>query len=106
MPFHPLAPIAAPQQLSVTRTSTSITLSWNPPPFEDSNGLIQYYTIQVTELDTNTTLPPIKSYSTEYTVNNLHPYYVYQCTVAAYTTDNGPYTPSITVQLSQEGKSV
>ena len=34
---------------------------------------------------------------------NLHPYYVYQCVVAAYTIGIGPYTLPVTVQLAQEG---
>lgn len=98
------APVAAPQQLSVSRrNSTSLTLSWAPPPFEDTNGQIQHYTVLVTELDTNTALPPVNTASTEFTFDGLHPYYVYRCTVAAYTVGIGPYAPAITVQLSEEG---
>ena len=102
--FSDLAPIAAPERLSLTsRSSTSLTLSWNPPPFEDTNGAIQYYTVRVTEVDTNTTFAPRNSFNTQITYSNLHPYYIYQCTVAAYTIGIGPYTQAITVQLDQEG---
>lgn len=99
-----LAPIAAPQQFTVSKNSTSLTLSWNPPLFEDTNGLIQYYAILVTEVDTNTSLPPMNSFTTQITLSSLHPYYVYKCKVAAYTTGIGPYTSPITVQLNQEGE--
>lgn len=102
--FFLSAPIAAPQQVTVFKNSTYLTLSWNPPPFEDTNGLIQYYIILVTELDTNTSLPPVTSFSTEITLNDLHPYYIYQCMIAAYTSAIGPYTSPVTVQLDQEGK--
>ena len=80
-----------------------MTLSWNPPPFEDTNGPIQYYTVRVTEVDTNTTLPARNSFNTQITYTNLHPYYIYRCTVAAYTVGIGPYTQAITVQLAQAG---
>jgi len=99
----PSAPIAAPQQFLLARTSTSITLSWSPPPYEETNGIIQYYTLMIVELDTNTTLPPIQSNTTEFTVFNLHPHYLYQCSVAAYTTEIGPFSPPITTQLLQNG---
>lgn len=98
-----IAPVASPQQLTASRNSTSLTLSWNPPPFEDTNGRIQHYIVVVTELDTNTTLPPMTSTSTQITISSLHPHYVYQCIVAAYTVGIGPYTHPITIQLNQEG---
>ncbi len=99
------APIAAPELLSVSiSTSTSLTLTWNPPPFGDTNGVIQYYTVRLTELDTNTAFPPRNVNSGQTSFINLHPYYVYQCTVAAFTVGEGPYTLPITIQLAQEGK--
>ena len=85
------------------KNSTSLTLSWSPPPFEDTNGQIQYYIVLVTELDTNTSLAPVTALSAQVTVDNLHPYYSYLCAVAAYTVDVGPYTAPITTQLDQEG---
>jgi receptor-type tyrosine-protein phosphatase Q len=103
-PLFPSAPVAAPQQLAVSQNSTSLTLSWNPPPFEDSNGIIQYYVILVTELDTNTSLPPRNSFTTQLTITNLHPHYTYQFIVAAYTVGMGPFTTPVTVQLDQGGE--
>ena len=99
-----IAPSAAPELLSlVSKTSSSLTLSWNSPPFEETNGPIQYYTVRVTEFDTNTTFPARNSFNTQITFSNLHPYYIYQCTVATYTIGIGPYTQPISVQLDQEG---
>ena len=102
----PSAPLASPQQLAVSKNATSLSLSWSPPPYEDTNGNIQYFVISVTEVDTNTTFPPINSSSTRITLNRLHPYYVYKCAVAAYTVDIGPFTTPITVQLDQEGEII
>ena len=99
------APIVAPQHLTASKNSTSLTLSWNPPPFEDTNGLIQHYTILVTEMDTNSSFSPMDSFTTQITINNLHPYYVYRCMVSAYTVGFGPYSQPITVQLNQEGET-
>jgi len=97
------APTAAPEQLTASsRTSTSLTLTWNPPPFEDPNGPIQYYRVNVTEVDTNTTLASRTTFATQITYRNLHPYYIYRCTVATYTVGIGPYAAPITVQLNQE----
>ncbi len=102
--FSCAAPNNSPQQLSATMmTSSTITLSWSPPPFEDTNGIIQYYLISITEVDTNITFSPLQSLSTEFTVTNLHPHYTYLCRVAAYTSDIGPYSSPITIQLSEEG---
>ena len=102
--FCTAAPVAAPEQLSLaTKTSTSLTLQWNPPPFEDTNGPIQYYVVRLRELDTNTTLASRNTFTRQITFNQLHPYYVYQATLAAYTVGIGPYTLPITVQLEQEG---
>ena len=58
----------------------------------------------VTEVDTSTTFTPRTSIVNQITYNNLHPYYIYECIVAAYTVGLGPYTSPITIQLDQEGK--
>lgn len=49
-------------------------------------------------------LTPKTTYFQLISFDNLHPYYTYQCTVAAYTVGVGPYTLPITVQLDPEGK--
>ena len=98
------APTAAPEQLtSISFTSRSLTITWNPPPFEDTNGAIQYYTVRVREVETNTSFPLRNTFTRQITYTQLHPYYTYQCSVAAYTVGYGPYTRPITVQLAQEG---
>ena len=84
-------------------TSTSFTVTWNPPPFEDTNGPILYYTVQVTEVETGQQLVSRSTSDTQITFINLHPYYIYEFTVAAYTIGIGPYTMPINIQLDPEG---
>ena len=96
-------PIASPDEFSAAIIgSDSVTLIWDPPPFEETNGVIQYYSIRVTELET-ARLIDLRSNITRATFTNLHPYYTYQCIVAARTIALGPYTDPITVQLLEEG---
>ena len=98
----PTVPTAPPEQLSAIETADSLTLMWNPPPFEQTNGVIQYYALAVTELDTGQVYTST-SESVVTVVNNLHPYYSYQCVIAAYTVGLGPYSDAITVQLNEKG---
>ena len=97
------APIAAPEQPSVLVTSDTLILMWNSPPFEDTNGIIRYYMATITELDTGRMFT-LRPNATVTTFSNLHPFYIYECTVAAYTVGLGPYSNIITVQLAEEGK--
>ena len=97
-------PTAPPQDIAVDQlSSTRMTLTWNPPPFEHINGLIRYYTMQVTEMETQATFT-VTSNTTEVTVEGLHPYYTYQCKIAAHTIDLGPFSNAITIQLLEESE--
>ena len=97
-------PIAPPQEVTADDVASMyLTLTWNAPPFEETNGIIRYYMIRVSELETGTSFF-VTSNETEVTVPELHPYYTYECNVAAYTIDLGPYSTSITIQLLEEGE--
>ncbi len=97
-------PIAPPQEVTADDVASMyLTLTWNAPPFEETNGIIRYYMIRVSELESGTSFF-VTSNETEVTVPELHPYYTYECNVAAYTIDLGPYSTSITIQLLEEGE--
>ena len=99
-------PIAPPQEITADEVmSTYLTLTWNAPPFEETNGVIRYYRIRITEVETGTTFF-VTSNVTEITVPDLHPYYTYECNIAAFTVELGPYSNAITIQLLEEGESV
>ena len=70
---------------------------------ELQNGQITSYRINVTELETGL----LRTFSTVptdrvYVVNSLHPFYFYNCSVAAFTNGLGPSTTSV-VQTLPEG---
>ena len=84
-------------------TASSLTLTWQPPSVENLNGIIRQYIVQIVETDTGRTLT-IASNNTEVTVEDLHPFYIYICRIAAETVELGPYSAPITVQLNEDGK--
>ena len=97
-------PTAPPQDITVDQlSSTGMTLTWNPPPLEHTNGFIRYYVMQIIEVETQATFT-VTSNVTEATVESLHPYYTYQCKIAARTIELGPFSSTITVQLLEEGE--
>ena len=99
-------PTAAPQRVSGSViTSTSISLSWSPPPLPDQNGQIQY-SISVYEVATGT-LTQYTTTNSPITIRSLHPYYTYRCSVAAYTTvGKGPQNqPPLSITTLQDSKS-
>ena len=101
--FATIAPSGSPLSLTSQKTSTSLTLSWDPPANESQNGAIRQYIIKILEDDTSTTTEYNSSVSI-ITITDLHPYYTYKCSVAAETVDIGPYTAVLTVQLDEDSK--
>ena len=69
----------------VAISSTSIRLTWEPPRPEDQNGVIKGYNITITEVVTGSTMYFRNGMNFILTVNSLHPYYTYQCSVSAET---------------------
>ena len=104
LPF--VAPTAEPLGISGSSlTSESISLSWDPPPFDQQNGRIRQYLINITELDTGSSFLQTSS-GTEFTVYSLHPNYYYEFTVAAVTVGVGPPSPPIVVQTNEDGNNI
>ena len=91
-------------------TSTLLTLVWTPLSNEDSNGVIQYYAVAVVERDSrneltgNTFTVNTENDTSSLTIDNLHPYYIYECAVAGYTISLGPFSDEIRVQLDEDSK--
>ena len=100
------APTAAPQSFVADWiTATEVQLSWEPPPLEHQNGLIQSYTITVFEVESNSTKEVHQNFAyNTISLTGLHPYYNYIMSVAAYTVGLGPFA-SITLQTEQDGGS-
>ena len=102
--FDSLAPTSAPVNISgYAVDSTSISISWTPPPFEDQNGILRNYVINITELETGITFSRV-SLTTSISLHNLHPFYRYSVTVTAVTVGPGPATIVFTVQTREDGR--
>ena len=80
----------------------SLALSWDPPPPGHRNGRIRQYHIQLTEIETGD-LFQLTSASAQVNVTNLHPFYHYNCSVAAETIAVGPFSSIVPVQLDEYG---
>ena len=97
-------PSAPPQYLrQVAIVATSVTLSWQAPPEENWNGVIRFYYVFVTELESGRSFR-LNSTKTNHLVANLHPYYTYNFSVAAVTVGAGPISDTITLQTSEAGE--
>ena len=104
--FNPCVtvPASSPSEISPSLISaTGFQLSWSSPPPEDHNGIIRYYTVNVTEENTGRKLQfetPIQSVTLEF----LHPFYNYTCVVSAATVGPGPYSSPLTVSTLEAGR--
>ena len=84
--------------------SRALNLSWQPPASEGTNGIIQHYIINITEVDTGSHLQ-LETTNLSVVVDDLHPYYQYRCTVAAETVGLGPFSTPVIIQLPEDGKT-
>ena len=101
------APYSSPQNLSAASlTSTSITLQWLPPPDHLLNGIIRYYHILIsdpTEVTVHDSL--VDGGELEVFVDDLHPYFLYNCSIAAVTVEDGPPS-SIQILTLEDGEFI
>lgn len=100
------APYSHPQNFSAVATSsTSITLTWLPPPAHLINGVLRYYHLLISNsagenfrdilLDQNLL---------EVLIEGLQPYFQYNCTMAAVTVEEGPLT-SVQIQTLEDSET-
>ena len=85
----------------VALNSTSIHLTWDQPHPTQQNGIIQFYLINLTELESGMQSQYTIN-QTQITIYNLYPFYTYTVTVAAVTVSMGPHTEIVTVTTHQE----
>ena len=100
-----VGPTQAPENVSVALlTSTSVEISWNPPPPAARNGIITEYRISVLELDTGRQHNRV-AYATSFVIQSLHPSYSYHFSVSAHTVQSGPYSAVQVLQIPEDGKN-
>ena len=60
------------------------------------------YRVRVLEVDTGA-LALYNLTETSLALDSLHPYYVYQCSVAAVTVGTGPFSDSLSIRTHEDG---
>ena len=87
------------------QSSTFVVLTWLAPPDIDQNGIILYYVVKVHEIESGN-LRTFFAVDEDISIDSLHPYYYYDCTVTARTIiGTGPYSEAIQVQTEEAGQS-
>ena len=82
--------------------STTVLISWMPPPFQHQNGVIREYQVNVTETETGIAYRLVTA-ATTLTVPSLHPFYTYDCIIAAVTIAEGPYSVEVNITMPEDG---
>lgn len=86
-----------------TTSTTSLLLTWSSPPDSSQNGIIRSYVVKIAEVDSDNVLV-YSTTSTTLTVGPVHPFTSYECSVAAITVSQGPFSASVVIQTPQDGK--
>ena len=89
-----LAPASSPTNVMVTHNSpTSVSVSWDPPPIQDWNGIIDEYSVELVEETTRTRWHRTAiNNATQFLFDFLEESYNYSVRVAAVTVSAGPYS--------------
>uniref|UniRef100_A0AAQ5XYL6 Receptor-type tyrosine-protein phosphatase delta n=1 Tax=Amphiprion ocellaris TaxID=80972 RepID=A0AAQ5XYL6_AMPOC len=100
-------PSAPPQDITCTSpSSTSILVSWAPPPLEFQNGIITGYSIQYSTTEGNKTtkrIDGIPPESSPYLLENLEKWTEYGITVQAYTeAGEGPESLQLLIRTEED----
>ena len=74
-----------------------------PPPFQDQNGKIRSYAVQITEIETGVKFNETTK-NTTISVKYLHPNYNYHITVSALTVITGPSSDVVIIVMPEDGK--
>ena len=81
----------------------TLILNWQPPLEENRNGPIVGYTANLTEILTGRNWQLLTE-TTQLIVNELHPFYSYNYSVAAKTSAGlGPFTAIMSVKMPEDG---
>ncbi|XP_075065536.1 receptor-type tyrosine-protein phosphatase delta isoform X4 [Mixophyes fleayi] len=101
-------PSAHPQDIRCnSQSSTSILVSWLPPPEDKQNGVITAYAIRYNEVDGDDNKPHeimgISSDTRQYLLEQLEKWTQYHISMVAYTdVGPGPESPSILVRTDED----
>ena len=101
--IFPTAPSSAPLLgTGYAHSSSVVMFNWTAPPSIDQNGVIDHYSVIISEVPTGRRWSLI-AVDSQITLASLHPYYNYSCVVAAYTVDIGPFSLPFSALTGEEG---
>ena len=99
-----VAPSGPPQGISLVALGPRmIQINWSQPLPEKQNGIIQSYTVNITEAETERNIQ-LTTNSATVIAESLHPFYNYHVSVAAVTIAVGPYSEVHSLQTPEDGK--
>lgn len=94
-----LVPTGAPLSFAASHiTANSLSLSWDPPRYDQQNGVIRYFVVTVNDLASATSRTLIIN-ATSITISNLRPFFVYNISMAAFTVGLGPQSNQLMIQI-------
>ena len=99
-------PSSPPTEVQVTYVGRrKATLTWQPPTFEDQNGVIVYYQLIVSQSQFEIPDITVVANTTSHTVTNLEEHVQYTVVVAAATHIGvGPFSSAVNFTTHQDGK--
>ena len=101
----PVAPSSPPQSVSgVAESPTVLSFTWSPPPLVDINGIILYYEVELREIETEQRWT-FFALGDDLRLGSLHPYFTYQCEVAAHTVARGPFSDPFQLETLETGET-
>ena len=105
LPVH-AAPSGPPQNFQSSEVSSrSITFTWDPPLFEEQNGVITGYIINVTSIETEE-LFELFSDSESLTADFVRPFSSYIFKIAGQTAvGTGTFSDPITIMTPEDGRN-
>ena len=101
--FHTVPTSAPTNPIGTATDARTIRLSWGEPPSNQQNGIIREYRVNITEVATGRVFQRVSA-TTFIEITSLHPFYVYEWTVSAFTVGEGPYSSISTVTTPEDGK--
>ena len=84
-------------------SSTEALLKWLPPPDEHHNGIIVSYNVHITGVNSGEDID-LTAHDLQLLVTDLHPFYSYEFSVAAFTIAVGPFSDPVVLQMPEAGK--
>ena len=98
-------PYAPPVDIAIeVENSTAVFIFWQPPPLENQNGPIMYYSLILSDLMFGSKDIKVNVTSLNHTATNLEEYNTYSCIVAAASVvGTGPYTAPLNFTTDEDG---